>query len=229
MFRSFTQEFIYVVNIGKKRVGPFAAPKIFRFAAYPEPYTGQPGQICQYSGYFRMDYELAATYNTAAGIGIEAAKADVGAKVKGLDWRLLLLGPVIVAACFFGFRWFGGVWVKSVLPTVKKPAAMSNMRPVSAAPTSETPSPPPAPFVPKAPVENAHGKAGGEDKEVYMTGWVMEGGKARAALSDGRWVGQGDGLTQITQSYCIVRGKIYRTRPPEEQSNFQREKGGKYH
>jgi hypothetical protein len=87
MFRSFTQEFIYVVNIGKKRVGPFAAPKIFRFAAYPEPYTGQMGQVCQYSGYFRMDYELAATYNTAAGIGIEAAKADLGSKVKGLDWR----------------------------------------------------------------------------------------------------------------------------------------------
>ncbi len=97
MFRSFTQEFIYVVNIGKKRVGPFAAPKIFRFAAYPEPFSGQPGQICQYSGYFRMDYELAATYNTAAGIGIEAAKADVGSKVKGWDWRLILLVPFLVA------------------------------------------------------------------------------------------------------------------------------------
>jgi hypothetical protein len=217
MFRSFTQEFIYVVNIGKKRVGPFAAPKIFRFAAYPEPYTGQPGQICQYSGYFRMDYELAATYNTAAGIGIEAAKADVGSKIKGLDWRLLLLLPIIVAACFFGFRWCGGLWVKSVLPTVKRSAAMSNMRPVSAAPTSEAPSPP-APFVPKASIENGHEKASGENKEVYMTGWVMEGGKARAALSDGRWVGQEDGLTQITQTYCIVRGRIYRMRTPEEKA-----------
>jgi hypothetical protein len=104
MFRSFTQEFIYVVNIGKKRVGPFAAPKIFRFAAYPEPFTGQVGQICQYSGYFRMDYELAAAYNTAAGIGIEAAKADVGSKVKGLHWRWILLLPVLVALAFFGFR-----------------------------------------------------------------------------------------------------------------------------
>jgi hypothetical protein len=101
MFRSFTQEFIYVVNIGKKRVGPFAAPKIFRFAAYPEPFTGQVGQICQYSGYFRMDYELAATYNTAAGIGIEAAKADVGSKVKGLHWRWLLLLPVLLACVRF--------------------------------------------------------------------------------------------------------------------------------
>jgi hypothetical protein len=137
MFRSFTQEFIYVVNIGKKRAGPFATPKIYRFAAYPEPFTGQAGQVCQYSGYFRMDYELAATYNTAAGIGIEAAKADVGSKVKGLDWRLLLLLPVMVALCFFGFRWCGGLWVRSVLPAVKKQAAVSNVRPVAIAPAPE--------------------------------------------------------------------------------------------
>jgi hypothetical protein len=36
MFRSFAQEFIYVVNTGKKRVGPFAVPKIFRFAVDSE-------------------------------------------------------------------------------------------------------------------------------------------------------------------------------------------------
>ncbi len=223
MFRSFTQEFIYVVNIGKKRVGPFAAPKIFRFAAYPEPFTGQIGQVCQYSGYFRMDYELAATYNTAAGIGIEAAKADVGSKVKGLDWRLLLLLPVIVAGCFFGFRWFGGLWVRSVLPSVKKQAAMSNLR---AAPGSEMPQmigsamrlPPP---MPQAFIQNHQEKINSDtistNKEVRMIGWAIEGGKAHVALSDGRLLGQEDGLSQVTRSYCIVQGHIYRMRTPDEQ------------
>jgi hypothetical protein len=212
MFRSFTQEFIYVVNIGKKRVGPFAAPKIFRFAAYPEPYTGQIGQVCQYSGYFRMDYELAATYNTAAGIGIEAAKADVGSKVKGLDWRLLMLLPVFVALCFFGFRWFGGVWVKSVIPGIRKQGTVSRVQPASvAAPQSLGAPVLPAPSS-AAETKKASDSTNSIDSEVCMVGWAMEGGKARVALSDGRWVGQEDGLTQLTQSYCIVHGHIYRMR-----------------
>ncbi len=221
MFRSFTQEFIYVVNIGKKRVGPFAAPKIFRFAAYPEPYTGQIGQVCQYSGYFRMDYELAATYNTAAGIGIEAAKADLGSKVKGLDWRLLLLLPIIVSLCFFGFRWIGGRWVQSVIPGVKKSASESRIHSVGV----------PAPQVP---LTSSPPKSSGQieakipdhftnsiDSQVLMVGWALEGRKARVALSDGRWVGQEDGLTQMTHEYCIVQGHIYRMRSFEEQVREQ--------
>jgi hypothetical protein len=215
MFRSFTQEFIYVVNIGKKRVGPFAAPKIFRFAAYPEPYTGQVGQICQYSGYFRMDYELAATYNTAAGIGIEAAKADVGSKVKGLDWRILLLLPVVIALCFFGFRWFGGLWVRSVLPDAKKSKSESRVHSVGAPPERTNAAPALKPFAESIP-KKMDTDNGSIDSNVFMLGWELAGGKARVALSDGRWVDQEDGLTQVTPSYCIVRGHIYRMESVQE-------------
>ncbi|HEY3863147.1 MAG TPA: zonular occludens toxin domain-containing protein [Verrucomicrobiae bacterium] len=222
MFRSFTQEFIYVVNIGKKRVGPFAAPKIFRFAAYPEPFTGQVGQICQYSGYFRMDYELAATYNTAAGIGIEAAKADVGSKVKGLHWRWLLLLPVLLTVSVFGFRGLGGVWVRSVLPASKKPAAVSGVRPVgnatapqAAAPTAAIPA-----LLQGVAVENGLPNTGGNnviiDSDVFMIGWITEGSKMRVALSDGRWVGLEDGLMRVTQTYCVVKGRVYRMRSLDE-------------
>jgi hypothetical protein len=215
MFRSFTQEFIYVVNIGKKRVGPFAAPKIFRFAAYPEPYSGQIGQVCQYSGYFRMDYELAATYNTAAGIGIEAAKADVGSKVKGLDWRLLLLLPVIVALCFVGFRWCGGLWVRSVLPGVKNQPAVSRVRSVGATSTAQpVTSATPSVSIPDRTVSDTNTPS--IDRTIYMVGWALEAGKARVALSDGRWVGQKDGLAQVTPSYCIVSGHVYRMQSSEE-------------
>jgi hypothetical protein len=215
MFRSFTQEFIYVVNIGKKRVGPFAAPKIFRFAAYPEPYTGQVGQICQYSGYFRMDYELAATYNTAAGIGIEAAKADVGSKVKGLDWRILLLLPVVIALCFFGFRWFGGLWVRSVLPEAKKPKSESRVHSVGALPERTNAAPALKPFAESIP-KKAEADNSSIDSNIFMLGWELEGGKARVVLSDGRWVGQEDGLTQVAPAYCIVAGHIYRMRSAQE-------------
>jgi hypothetical protein len=225
MFRSFTQEFIYVVNIGKKRVGPFAAPKIFRFAAYPEPYTGQIGQVCQYSGYFRMDYELAATYNTAAGIGIEAAKADLGSKVKGLDWRFLLLLPVIVSLCFFGFRWIGGRWVQSVIPGVKKSVPESRIRAigVSAPPIPVTPLP--KPLSSAKPTETAGTDS--IDSQVLMVGWAVEGGNARVALSDGRWIGQEDGLTQVTREYCIIHGHIYRMRTAEELWRSEQASGGR--
>jgi hypothetical protein len=222
MFRSFTQEFIYVVNIGKKRVGPFAAPKIFRFAAYPEPFTGQVGQICQYSGYFRMDYELAATYNTAAGIGIEAAKADVGSKVKGLHWRWLLLLPVLLAASIFVFHSLGGFWVRSVLPASKKPAVAPAVRSVGTVPVLQAASVPAAlaPPAPEVSVENGLPSIGGDsvivDKDVYMTGWEMEGGKLRVALSDGRWVSREDGLRRLTRTYCVVQGRVYRMRSLDE-------------
>ncbi|HEY3760339.1 MAG TPA: zonular occludens toxin domain-containing protein [Verrucomicrobiae bacterium] len=215
MFRSFTQEFIYVVNIGKKRVGPFAAPKIFRFAAYPEPCTGQIGQVCQYSGYFRMDYELAATYNTAAGIGIEAAKADLGSKVKGLDWRLLLLAPLILALFFFAFRWGGGLWVKSVLPEVKGKPAASRVRSIVAPSTGQSNAPLTAPAaVPDKKPYSAD--IDSIDTNIYMVGWALEGKKPHVALSDGRWAGQEDGLTQVTPNYCIIHGRIYRMRSLDE-------------
>jgi hypothetical protein len=219
MFRSFTQEFIYVVNIGKKRVGPFAGPKIFRFAAYPEPFTGQAGQICQYSGYFRMDYELAATYNTAAGIGIEAAKADVGSKVKGLHWRWLLLLPVLLTVSIFGFRSLGGLWVRSVLPGSKKPVAVSGVHSVGSAAASQSVNGAAAPSAAASTgiaVEEGLAANGGDnavvDKDVWMIGWESEGDKLRVALSDGRWVGREDGLTRVTRSYCIVQGRVYRMR-----------------
>jgi hypothetical protein len=219
---AFTQEFICVVNIGKKRVGPFAAPKIFRFAAYPEPFTGQLGQVCQYSGYFRMDYELAAIYNTALGIGIEAAKADVGSKAKGLHWRWLLMLPFLLTVSVFGFRWFGGVWVRAVLPGSKKQAVVSGMRPVGTATSPQAVSVPAVTSAsPAVSVENGQRNIGGEnvfvDKNVWMLGWALEGGKARVALSDGRWVTRQDGLTRVTQSYCVMQGRVYRMRSLEEQ------------
>jgi hypothetical protein len=61
---------------------------------------------------------------------------------------------------------------------------------------------PAAPALPKASSEVGTKKAGEPtnaiDTEVCMVGWAVEGGKARVALSDGRWVGQEDGLTQVT-------------------------------
>ena len=55
------------------------------------------------------------------------------------------------------------------------------------------------------------------DKNVLMLGFALEGGKARVALSDGRWVTREDGLTRLTPTYCVVQGRVYRSRSLEEQ------------
>jgi len=43
MLRSFTQEFIYVTNVGKKKIGIFQPPRFFRMAAYPDVFHGRAG------------------------------------------------------------------------------------------------------------------------------------------------------------------------------------------
>ena len=100
MLRSFTQEFIYVTNVGKKKIGIFQPPKFFRMAAYPDVFTGAPGQASEWSRSFRMDLRLADCYETAKGIGIEAMKADKEAVARGISWRWALLLPVLLAALF---------------------------------------------------------------------------------------------------------------------------------
>ena len=91
MLRSFTQEFIYVTNVGKKKIGIFQPPRFFRMAAYPDVFTGAPGQASEWSRSFRMDLRLADCYETAKGIGIEAMKADKEAVARGISWRWALL------------------------------------------------------------------------------------------------------------------------------------------
>ena len=100
MLRSFTQEFIYVTNVGKKKIGIFQPPKFFRMAAYPDVFTGAPGQASEWSRSFRMDLRLADCYETAKGIGIEAMKADKEAVARGISWRWALLLPILLAALF---------------------------------------------------------------------------------------------------------------------------------
>ena len=100
MLRSFTQEYIYLTNVGKKRIGIFQAPKFFRMAAYPDVFTGAPGQASEWSRSFRMDFRLADCYETAKGIGIEAVKADKEAAARGVSWRWALLLPILLALLF---------------------------------------------------------------------------------------------------------------------------------
>lgn len=100
MFRSFTEEFLYITNVGKKRLWIFQAPKFFRMSAFPQMFTGASGQVAEWSKSFRMDFKLAECYETAKGIGIEALTADKEAVARGISWRWALLLPVCLALLF---------------------------------------------------------------------------------------------------------------------------------
>jgi hypothetical protein len=84
---------------------------------------------------------------------------------------------------------------------------------------------------PPVSVENGQRNIEGEnvfiDKNVWMLGWALEGGKARVALSDGRWVTREDGLTRVTQSYCVVQGRVYRIRSQDEKLREEEQAAGR--
>jgi len=100
MFRSFTQEYLYLTNVGKRKIGIFQPPRFFRMSAYADMFTGASGQVADWSRSFRMDFRLADCYETGKGIGIEAQKADKDAPSRGISWKWALLLPVFLASLF---------------------------------------------------------------------------------------------------------------------------------
>jgi hypothetical protein len=101
------------------------------------------------------------------------------------------------------------------LPEAKKPKSESRVHSVGALPERTNAAPALKPFAESIP-KKTDTDNGSIDTNVFMLGWELEGGKARVALSDGRWVDQEDGLTQVTPSYCIVLGHIYRMESIQE-------------
>jgi hypothetical protein len=100
MFRSFTQEYLYLTNVGKRKIGIFQPPRFFRMSAYADMFTGSTAQVADWSRSFRMDFRLADCYETGKGIGIEAQKADKDAPSRGISWKWALLFPVFLASLF---------------------------------------------------------------------------------------------------------------------------------
>jgi hypothetical protein len=97
-FRSMAQDYTYIRNLSKERVGIFRGASSFLRLTFPQP-ANSSGVKCQETGLFKLDVTgLAQCYETAAGVGIHGrAGADKGERRKGLPlWILFALIVLLV-------------------------------------------------------------------------------------------------------------------------------------
>jgi len=102
-FRRVAQDYTYLKNLSKVKLGIMRMPSLFVRRTYPEPITGGNTTMeCLETGTFRLDVRgLGTLYDTAAGVGIHGRAADVGERKKGMNWIVAaVLVSVVIGALF---------------------------------------------------------------------------------------------------------------------------------
>lgn len=211
-FRSVTQDYTYIRNLGKEKLSKFRLPNIFIRQTYNTPATDNSTPM--ETGTFRLDVSgLAKCYDTAKGVGIHGrAGADTTERKKGLPWwvaavavvvLVLLVAkivPQMIANLFKGPQVAKAV--ASVTPTVKQAA-----HGLFEAKTEKTNT--------VAPGQQLSQQASNE--VVYCTGYDVLLGRFQIYLSDGRWIYEGDtNLNRIERNRGVVYGgRLYPFKRPE--------------
>src|SRR6185437_2532518 len=100
-FRSVTQDYTYIRNLSKEKMGLFRLPSRFIRKTYGSPAseTSQPMEI----GSFKLDCAgLASLYSTAAGVGIHVrGNADIGERKSGVHWGVFVVAvPLLIFALY---------------------------------------------------------------------------------------------------------------------------------
>lgn len=205
-FRSVTQDFTYIRNLSKEKMGLFRLPAIFTRQTYTEPATSTSRPM--ETGTFRLDVAgLAACYDTAKGVGIHGALADQGEKRNGLSWMWFVVGlPVLLIAIYL------------FLPKLGAKLFSSPMHQPRPSQTTNTPSVVPVATIPKE-LNYASNKLEQIEKSFHMeTNQVKVAtvdrlaGYWRISLTDGRWIHEiveTDNLQKITSDYIIAGGIRY--------------------
>lgn len=202
-FRSVAQDYTYIKNLAKQRVGLFRLPGIFTRNTYLQPATDTSKPV--ETGTFTLDVTgLASCYDTARGVGIHGrGGADTKERKTGLHWAWLIVAGILL-------------WVTlTKLPEI-----------IAWATDPHTKKTPPARLaVPAAPVPvNPAGPASMPDvyqppafrtnqlPEIFCTGYAVLSGQPEAFFSDGSTAEPPD-LTEVTKSSVTVSGKVYKLRP----------------
>jgi len=125
-FRTMAQDYTYLRNMSKEKVGIFRSFPLFQRSTYLQPATGGPQERAQETAMMRIDVKgLGQVYDTAAGVGIHGRLADTQAPRKGfsLVWLFaaLALGGVVLG-CMPGLVGKAARSVMRVAPSGKSVA-----------------------------------------------------------------------------------------------------------
>lgn len=199
-FRSVAQDFTYLRNHRKEKLGIFRSFPFFTFSTYMQPATGQNDQAAE-TGTFRLDVSgLCQCYNTAAGVGIVGKAADSGERSRGLS-----LGWVIVlfAAIALGLFYGPNLAISAIVGTPKKSSPLPVASPVFVVVPPVTNGPPLA-IAAAAPVV----------EPVYLAGVVKLGAGCRVYLTDGTVLTErSPGLELVGEDLIVYRGGVVRWPP----------------
>lgn len=209
-FRSVAQDFTYLRNHRKEKLGIFRSFPFFTFSTYMQPATGHNDQAAE-TGTFRLDVSgLCRCYNTAAGVGIVGKAADSGERSKGLSlaWVVVLF-VAIALVLFYGPNLaisaiVGGASPKpstvqtSASPPVKGSVAPLVFHPVPA--PSAVPSSSPGAIPATSP--------------VYLAGVVKLPTGCRIYLTTGEVLTErSPGLELVSDELVVYRGQVLRWPP----------------
>lgn len=205
-FRSVTQDFTYIRNLSKERIGAFRLPGIFLRSTYPSPPTETA--VPMERGRFTLDVSgIAGCYDSAAGVGIHGRMADMGERKKGLPWWAFFVALTLVV-------WLIASYAPSAIASFfrtdyeKKGGVVSSSRVVSASSVPQLVDQAAAP-----PALSAVVSRGPETStNVFITGMSRIGVElVHIALSNGKVIKfpQDRGVTDISTRHIVYRGVRY--------------------
>ncbi len=210
-FRSVAQNYTYIRNLAKQKVGFFGLPSLFMRSTFSQPATDHA--VPQESGSFTLDVSgLASCYDTAKGVGIHGRSgADTRARRRGLPW---LLGFMLLAvALWVLFSLVPKIFVHVFRPrNLNHPSYSAPLKPAIVS-AMHAPLLNPAPVqqmqLAKTPAPETFDRVG----DVYCVGYHLRGGQATVILSDGRIAVSEDGEVQkILKRRVKAFGEWYEVR-----------------
>lgn len=212
-FNRLSQEYVYWTNHRLRRVGKFRGDDKIVGKSYANPVTN-PSEVTLNVEEFTLELELAACYDTSAGVGMPGGStADKGHRAKGVPLRFVWAGVAVAVA----LGWWGVTWgVPYLVRGVVEPAVAGEGLGVSSGVTGDAVPVPAAKESRKNPVVRdvvPRALAGGVGDEsspvvragrVEVVGYVMRGRHINVLLSDGRTLTEDDGVLREVQRHKVV-------------------------
>jgi len=216
--RVLAAEYHECVNHSKRRFGLFRQPGgISVVITNDAPETGS--RTVGNTVLVRLDFKgIGACYDTAAGAGLQGAGADIGEKIRGLPFYVLI---ALVILCGFlivkGTDWLPHLFIHATTVKVSPRSINSVPQVKQLAPASQRQLAVPTDAmtfdVPKLRGFDSYTKLLGiTETDLVVTGWSHSGDKLQVFLSDGRMLPATWVKTISTDFVELVDGRRYLVR-----------------